>query len=62
MFKLVHVHSDGFREPVLAVKEYQTYPSGFYQQTWWAAVLKHRYGHGRWGLVLVSELIIEIID
>jgi hypothetical protein len=61
MSTLIHVHSDGFKERVLAVKEYRTYPPGFYSQTRWAVVLRARRGvGGSWELVPLSELVAEI--
>lgn len=60
MTTLTHVHSDGFKERVLAVKEYRTYPPGFYPQTRWALVLRARRGVSRsWELVPLSELVVE---
>lgn len=58
---LFHVHPDGFKERVLGVKEYRTYPPGLYPYpTQWAIVLRPRRGVTRlWQLVLVSELVIE---
>ena len=56
---LVHVHPDGFREKVLAVKEYRTYPPGAYDATRWALVLRPRRGPRSWLLVPLAELVIE---
>lgn len=56
---LTHVHPDGFTERVLAVKEYRTYPPGFFPySTRWALVLRPRRGPRNWQLVLLSELVV----
>lgn len=57
--KLVQIHPEGFRETVLAVKEYRTYPPGFYLQTRWVLVLRPRRGPRHWELVSLEELVIE---
>lgn len=59
--QLNHVHPDGFTEPVLAIKEYRTYPSGFYSDTRWALILRPRHLK-KWELAPLSELIIENTD